>query len=103
MHIGICVIQFRMPENDTLKGKRRVLRSLVSRVRSRFNVSIAEVDDNDRRKLLTLGVTCVSNDPRHANEVLSRVVAYVQDIRGDAELLDYSLEIIQDALDLNGR
>ena len=97
MHIGICAIQLRMPENDTLKGKRRLLRSLVARVRSRFNVSIAEVDDNDRRRLLTLGVSCVSNDPRHANEVLSRVVAYVQDTRGDAELMDYSLEIIQDA------
>ena len=97
MHIGICAIQLRMPENDTLKGKRRLLRSLVARVRSRFNVSIAEVDDNDRRRLLTLGVSCVSNDPRHANEVLSRVVAYVQDTRGDAELMDYSLEIIQGA------
>ena len=97
MHIGICAIQLRMPENDTLKGKRRLLRSLVARVRSRFNVSIAEVDDNDRRRLLTLGVSCVSNDPGHANEVLSRVVAYVQDTRGDAELMDYSLEIIQDA------
>ena len=97
MHIGICAIQLRMPETDTLKGKRRLLRSLVARVRSRFNVSIAEVDDNDRWRLLTLGVSCVSNDPRHANEVLSRVVAYVQDTRGDAELMDYSLEIIQDA------
>ena len=97
MHIGICAIQLRMPENDTLKGKRRLLRSLVARVRSRFNVSIAEVDDNDRLLLLTLGVSCVSNAPRHANEVLSRVVAYVQNIRGDAELMDYSLEIIQDA------
>ena len=103
MHIGICAIQLRIPENDTLKGKRRVLRSLVSRVHSRFNVSIAEVDDNDRRRLLTLGVTCVSNNPRHANEMLSRVVAYIEDIRGDAELLDYGLEIIQDAVDLNGR
>ena len=77
-----------------MKDKRRVSRSISTRVRSRFNVSIAEVDDNDRRQLLTLGMCCVSNDSRHANEMLSRVVSYVQSIRADAELLDYTLEII---------
>ena len=94
MHIGICAIQLRMPENDTLKGKRRVLRSLVSRVRSRFNVSIAEVDDNDLWQRLTLGVCCVSNDSAHANEILSRVVSFVEDFRDDLVLLDYEIEII---------
>lgn len=97
MHVGICAIQLRMPENDTLKGKRSFLRSLVARVHSRFNVSIAEVDDNDRRRLLSLGISCVSNDSRHANEVLSRVVSYIQSVLGDAEFIDYSLEIIKGA------
>ena len=77
-----------------MKDKRRVLRSITTRVRNRFNVSIAEVEDNDRWQILTLGVCCVSNDPRHANEMLSRVVSYVESIRPDAELLDYTLEII---------
>ncbi len=95
MHIGVCAIQLRLPENGSLKGKRSVVRSLCSRVRSRFNVSIAEVEDNDRWQLLTLGVSCVSNDPRHANEMLSKVVDYVQSIRVDVELLDYSLEVIR--------
>ena len=97
MHVGICAIQLRMPENDTLKGKRSLLRSLVARVHSRFNVSIAEVDNNDRQRLLSLGISCVSNDSRHANEVLSRVVSYIQSILGDAEFIDYSLEIIKGA------
>ena len=94
MHIGVCSLQFRLPESASLKDKRGVFRSISTRVRNRFNVSIAEVDDNDRRQLLTLGVCCVSNDPQHANEMLSRVVSYIQGIRPDAELLDYTLEII---------
>ena len=94
MHVGVCAIQLRMPENDTLKGKRRVLRSLLARVRSRFNVSIAEVADNDRHRLVSLGISCTSNDPRHANEMLSRVVTFIQDMRGDTEFLDYNLEIL---------
>ena len=95
MHVGICTIQLRLPENGSLKGKRSVVRSLTARVWSRFNVSIAEVEDNEKWQLLTLGVCCVSNDAQHANEMLSRVVDYVLGMRGDVELLDYSLEVIR--------
>ena len=94
MNVGVCKIQLRLPENGTLKGKRQVFRSVSSRVRHKFNVSIAEVESNDHHQLLTLGVSCVSNDSRHANEVLSHVVDYIQSLRLDAELLDYELEII---------
>ena len=94
MNIGVCRIRLRLPENGTLKGKRQVYRSVSSRVRHRFNVSIAEVEDNDQHQLLTLGVSCVSNDSRHANEILSHVVDYVHSLRSDAEVLDYELEII---------
>ena len=94
MNIGVCKIKLRLPENGTLKGKRRVFRSVSSRVRQRFNVSIAEVEDNEHHQFLTLGVSCVSNDSRHANEILSHVVDYVHSLRGDAELLDYELEIV---------
>ena len=97
MHVGVCQIQFRLPENGTLKDKRQVVRSVTSRTRQKFNVSIAEVEDNDHHQMLTLGVTCVSNDPRHANEVLSHVVEYIQSLRLDAELVDYQLEIISGA------
>ena len=78
MNVGVCKIQLRLPENGTLKGKRQVFRSVSSRVRHKFNVSIAEVESNDRHQLLTLGITCVSNDSRHANEILSQEVDYIQ-------------------------
>ena len=94
MNIGVCLITLQLPENHSLKGKRMLLRSVIDRVKHRFNVSIAEVADNDDWHLATLGVSCVSNDSRHANEVLSRVVAYVDSIRGDAELLDYEIELL---------
>ena len=83
-----------MPGNSSLKGKRQVSRSITSRVRTKFNVAIAEVDDNDLWQRLTLGIICVSSDGRHANEVLSKVVEYIEDIRGDLELLDYDVEVV---------
>ena len=83
-----------MPDAGSLKDKRQVSRSLTSRIQNQFNVSVAEVEDNDLRQRLTLGVCCVSNDSAHANQVLSRVVSFVEDSRRDVELLDYELEII---------
>ncbi len=94
MNVGTCKIRLRLPGNGTLKGKRQAARSITSRIRNKFNVSIAEVDENDAHQVLVLGVSCVSNDSRHANQVLSNVVEYVQHLRGDAELLDYEVDII---------
>jgi len=94
MHIGICRIRFRLPENGSLKGKRRVLKSITSRVANKFNVSVAEVDDHDLWQVATLGISCVSNNKRHANEVLSKVADYITDARFEIEILDYNIEIL---------
>ena len=94
MHIGVCRLMTHLPESGSLKAKRQVARSLTTRLRNQFNVAVAEVDDNDLWQRLTLGVCCVSNDASHANEMLSRVVSFVEQFRGDLELLDYETEII---------
>ncbi|MDY6892936.1 MAG: DUF503 domain-containing protein [Chloroflexota bacterium] len=94
MNIGALIIRLRLPENHSLKGKRRVIRSITSQVSNKFNVSIAEIDDHDLWQLATLGITCVSNDGRHANEILSHVVSFIGTIRGDAEIIDYEIEIL---------
>ena len=94
MNVGVCTVKLRLPENLSLKGKRQVLKSVTSRVSGKFNVSIAEVDDNDLWQLATLGICCVSNDGRHANEILSNVVNFIISSRPDAEILDYEIEIL---------
>ncbi|HEX9976532.1 MAG TPA: DUF503 domain-containing protein [Dehalococcoidales bacterium] len=94
MHVGVCRIRLRLPENLSLKGKRQVIKSITARVENKFNVSVAEVDDNDSWQLATLGIACVSNDKRHTNEVLSRVVAFVNGGRFEVEVLDYAIEIL---------
>jgi len=94
MNVGVCRVDLRLPENTSLKGKRRVLKSIVSRVENKFNVAIAEVDNGDMWQLATIGFCCVSNDHRHANEVMSKVVDFIVNSRPDAEILDYQIEII---------
>ena len=83
-----------LPDSHSLKAKRQVARSVATRIRNQFNVTVAEADDNDLWQRLTLGICCLSNDTKHANEILSNVVAFVEKSRVDLELLDYETEII---------
>ncbi len=94
MNVGAMGVRLRLPENHSLKGKRKTVKSITALVTNRFNVSIAEVDDHDLWQIATLGVSCVSSDGRHANEVLSKVLDFIESNRGDAEILDYEIEII---------
>lgn len=94
MNIGVCKVRLRLPENQTLKGKRQILKSITERVKNRYNVSIAEVGDQDLWQLVTLGITCVSTSAQHANQVLSKVVDFIEKSRFDVELLDYEIEIL---------
>jgi uncharacterized protein len=95
MVVGTCELIFQLPENHSLKGKRQVSRSLVQRIRSRFNVSVAEVADLDRWQTLAIGVTFVTNDSRHANEVMSKVVDFAEEHNGGAVLHHHRIEILR--------
>ncbi len=94
MNLGVCKLKLRLPENHTLKDKRRVLKSVIARVRNNYNVSIAEVDDQDLWQLATLGIACASNSAQQVSEVLSEVVDFISQSRLDAEILDYEIEVI---------
>ena len=94
MHLGVCRIMLHLPDSGSLKDKRQVARSLSARIRNQFNVAVAEVEDQELWQRLTLAVCCVSTDSAHANEMVSKVVAFVEESRRDLELLDYQTEII---------
>ncbi len=94
MNVGVARVSLRLPENMSLKGKRQVIKSITGRVRHRFEVAVAEVDDNDAWQLATIGICCISNDRRHSNQVISRAVDFILNGHFDVEVLDYETEII---------
>ena len=94
MVIGICTIDLQVPESQSLKQKRQVIRSVVARVRNEFNVSVAEVDHQDSWQLATLAVACVSSDAGYVYGLLERVVHYIDSHRFDLVLLDYETELV---------
>lgn len=93
MVIGLCTIEVQIPESASLKHKRRVVKSVVARVRKEFNVSIAEVGHQDSWQLATLAAVCVSSDAGYAQGLLERVVRYIDNSRFDLVLLDYQNEL----------
>jgi uncharacterized protein YlxP (DUF503 family) len=93
MIIGTCIIELRIPGNGSLKGKRRVIKSIIARVHNEFNVSVAEVDDQDLWQSAVLGVACVSNGAGHVHRTLSKVVEWIERNRPDVQVVDYGIEM----------
>jgi uncharacterized protein YlxP (DUF503 family) len=77
----------------SLKGKRRALKGLVETVRRRFQISVAEVDHQDAWQRATLALACVSGDSRHANEVISKAMDFIED-HVDGYVTDIEVEIL---------
>ena len=78
MVIGTLRVTIQVPDSQSLKDKRMVVRSITSRVRQTFAVAVAEVGDQDAWQSAVVGVACVSNNARHADEVCQKVLAYIE-------------------------
>jgi len=93
MTVGTCRVELHVSGNQSLKGKRRVVKSIKERVQARFNVSVAEVGYLDDWQRATLGIACVANDSRFVDEILSKVVNFIES-SPDARILDYEIELV---------
>jgi uncharacterized protein YlxP (DUF503 family) len=78
MTVGVARITLFLDSTFSLKDKRQVVRSLKQRVQNQFNVAIAEVESLNDVRVATFGVVCVSNSSAHADEILQRVIAFIE-------------------------
>jgi len=94
MVIGILRIDLYMNGNRSLKAKRQTLKSLIQRIKSRFNnVSVSEVGSNDLWQKATIGISFVGNESRFVNSVLDRVTQFIEST-GVVEMGQREFEII---------
>lgn len=77
MTIGVAHITIYLEGAQSLKDKRRVVKSLIQRLHNTFNVAAAEVADLDDWRIASIGVTCVSNSGAHCSDVLANVISFV--------------------------
>ena len=93
MIVGTCILKLNIYESNSLKDKRHVIKSILGRLQSRFNISIAEVDLNDSWQSSMIGFACGTNDSSHANEVISNVIKFI-DNDNRVEIIDSIIEIL---------
>jgi uncharacterized protein YlxP (DUF503 family) len=93
MPIGLLTLEIHIPDARSLKDKRQVLRSLKDRLRSRFNVAIAEMDHQDTWQRAQIGIVSLSNDQAHLEQSLRAVFDEAEQLLG-RELIGHDLEMI---------
>jgi uncharacterized protein YlxP (DUF503 family) len=95
MFVGVLRLTLHLPDPGSLKSKRHLVRSAIDRVKAKFNVSIAEVAENDLWQRSVLGVSAVGNDHAFVNESLDKVADFVASMHGgQIQITGRDIEIV---------
>lgn len=94
MHIAILQLKINIPQALNLKNKRKVVNSLMQKLKNKFNITIAEIANNDAWQLATIGIASVSNDAQYLQQVMNKLLDMIDEMQGDFYLMDHQLEII---------
>jgi len=96
MFVAVASLTLHIPESHSLKAKRRVVRSLIERIRARFDVSVAETGGQGTWQSATIGIACVSGSAEMAEEVVGRVLVFVDSSAAEFEVTDRAVETLSE-------
>ncbi len=92
MLVGVCRLEIFVPESSSLKAKRLVLSSIKKRIRNKFNVSVAEIENNDKWQRISLGISMVSNERKFIEMNLDEILKLIER-DGRMEILSHLVEV----------
>ncbi|MBC7173819.1 MAG: DUF503 domain-containing protein [Polyangiaceae bacterium] len=93
MFVGVCRVHLRIPDIDSLKAKRSIVRKVVERTANRFTVAVAEVAEQDTHRRAVVGIAVVSGSSAHANTMIDHIVTFISGL-GEAIVEDRQMEIV---------
>jgi uncharacterized protein YlxP (DUF503 family) len=93
MIVGLLTLDLHIPESHSLKSKRMVIKSLIDRIKKKFNVSVAEVDANNLWQRSVIGIALVANETQIINKVFEKIRNMVS-ITHTVELIDSTMELL---------
>jgi len=93
MVVGVGILTLRLHDCRSLKGKRRVVKSLIALIRNHFNASVAEVGANDVHQRIQVGFSLVGNDGSVVNSKMDKLLNMADDF-AEAEIVDSEMELI---------
>jgi uncharacterized protein YlxP (DUF503 family) len=94
MSLGLLTLHIHIPGCASLKEKRRRLKPLLARLQREFNVSVAEIDHQDVWQDAIVACALVSNDHKHTQRCLQKVVTWIENHRFDLEVVDDQIEML---------
>jgi len=94
MVVGILTIRLALPA-ETLKEKRSIVKSVIERLRQKYNAGVAEVEDLDDAGLTTIAAVCVSNAGSHADSQMQAMARAVEESRLDVEVLSIETGLVR--------
>ena len=93
MVIATVEVDLKLPGVASLKEKRHIIKPLISRLQSKFNVSVAEVDYNDNLRMARIGAAVVSNEKKFCEQVIAKLVATIEQ-HSEVIVVDYRVEVL---------
>ncbi|MGQ9920037.1 MAG: DUF503 domain-containing protein [Desulfobacca sp.] len=79
MIIALARLTLHLPDNQSLKGKRKVIKGLIEKIRHRFDAAVAEVADHDLWQRSQLGMAMVSNDTQVLDARVNKIIQFIED------------------------
>lgn len=92
--VALCTIELHLPDVTSLKEKRGILKSMLAKLHNTFNVSAAEIDENDRWQSAVIALVVVSNSSRHSQQVMQNAVEWIETHYPEAEIVKQRIEMI---------
>jgi len=92
MIIASCVVKLDLSSAQSLKDKRRILKSILARLPKQFNLAAAEVDCHDMWQTAVIGMVTVGNDAGYLHGLLERAVSWIEQTRPDIPIDEYGIE-----------
>ena len=93
MHVAILQVRLHVPQANSLKEKRQVVKSILDRARSRYHVAAAEVDEQDIHRQAVLGFAAVSGSYSHAESVVTKILEGLR-VHPAARIIEHELEVL---------
>ena len=94
MHVGALTVELYLPGCNSLKQKRSRLKPLLARLHREFNISAAEIDQNDQHRAAVIACAIVSNDAKHVQRVLEKIPNWIEKFRPDMQVVDQQIMLL---------
>lgn len=94
MKVGILLVELYLSQSASLKQKRFFLQKIKDKLRNKFNVSIAEVDYQDKWQRSVIGISCINNNEKIINSTFDRIINFFEITKDGYEIINKQIEII---------